>query len=42
MLAISDAMALVLMELKQFSRKDFGLRHHGGYLGVQARHETGD
>lgn len=37
MLAISDALALVLMELKQFSRTDFGLRHHGGYLGAQAR-----
>jgi len=36
MLAISDAIALVLMELKQFSRGDFGLRHHGGYLGAQA------
>jgi arabinose-5-phosphate isomerase len=36
MLAISDAIALVLMELKQFSRSDFGLRHHGGYLGAQA------
>jgi arabinose-5-phosphate isomerase len=37
MLAISDAVALALMELKQFSRNDFGLRHHGGYLGTQAR-----
>jgi arabinose-5-phosphate isomerase len=37
MLAISDAIALALMELKQFSRTDFGLRHHGGYLGTQAR-----
>jgi arabinose-5-phosphate isomerase len=37
MLAISDAIALVLMELKQFSAADFGLRHHGGYLGTQAR-----
>jgi arabinose-5-phosphate isomerase len=37
MLAISDAIALVLMELKQFSKSDFGLRHHGGYLGTQAR-----
>jgi arabinose-5-phosphate isomerase len=36
MLAISDAIALVLMELKQFSRTDFGLRHHGGYLGARA------
>jgi arabinose-5-phosphate isomerase len=37
MLAISDAIALALMELKQFSRFDFGLRHHGGYLGTQVR-----
>jgi arabinose-5-phosphate isomerase len=37
MLAISDALALVLMELKQFSRTDFGLRHHGGYLGTRVR-----
>jgi len=37
MLAISDAIALALMELKQFSRSDFGLRHHGGYLGTQLR-----
>ncbi|MES1261772.1 MAG: SIS domain-containing protein [Acidobacteriota bacterium] len=37
MLAIGDALALTLMELKGFSRQDFGLRHHGGYLGKQAR-----
>jgi arabinose-5-phosphate isomerase len=37
MLAIGDALALVLMELKGFSRHDFGLRHHGGYLGRAAR-----
>lgn len=37
MLAISDAIALALMELKKVSRADFGLRHHGGYLGTQAR-----
>jgi arabinose-5-phosphate isomerase len=37
MLAISDALALALMELKGFSREDFGLRHHGGYLGRAAR-----
>ncbi len=37
MLAISDALALVLMELKGISRHDFGLRHHGGYLGRKAR-----
>ncbi len=37
MLAISDALALVLLEAKGFTRHDFGLRHHGGYLGRQAR-----
>lgn len=37
MLAIGDAIALVLMELKGFSRHDYGRRHHGGYLGRAAR-----
>jgi len=37
MLAISDAIALTRMELKGVSRHDFGLRHHGGYLGRKAR-----
>ena len=37
MLAISDALALTAMELKEVSRHDFGLRHHGGYLGKKAR-----
>jgi arabinose-5-phosphate isomerase len=37
MLAIGDAVALALMELKGFTRHDFGLRHHGGYLGKRAR-----
>jgi arabinose-5-phosphate isomerase len=37
MLAIGDALALVLMELKGFTKHDFGLRHHGGYLGHKAR-----
>jgi len=36
MLAISDALALVLMELKGITREDFGRRHHGGYLGRKA------
>jgi arabinose-5-phosphate isomerase len=40
MLAISDALALVLMELKGFSPHDFGLRHHGGYLGRKARSDN--
>ncbi len=37
MLALGDALALVLMEKKKFTREDFGLRHHGGYLGLKAR-----
>jgi len=37
MLAISDALALLLMELKNFTREDYGRRHHGGYLGKKAR-----
>ena len=30
MLAISDAIALALMEQKGVTREDYGLRHHGG------------
>lgn len=37
MLAISDAIALSLMELKGVTREEFGLRHHGGYLGRKVR-----
>ena len=37
MLAISDALALALMEQNEVSREDYGLRHHGGYLGRAAR-----
>lgn len=37
MLAISDALALTLMELKGVTREDYGLRHHGGYLGRKVR-----
>jgi len=40
MLAIGDAIALTLMELKGFSRRDFGLRHHGGYLGRKSRSDN--
>ncbi len=39
MLAISDALALLLMEQKGFTAEDFGKRHHGGYLGKKAREE---
>ena len=37
MLAISDAIALALMEQKGVTKEDWGLRHHGGYLGRAAR-----
>ena len=37
MLAISDAVALALMEKKGVTRRDWGMRHHGGYLGRAAR-----
>ena len=37
MVAISDALALVVMESKNFTKKDYGLRHHGGYLGKKAK-----
>lgn len=37
MLAIGDALSLVLMELRGTTREDYGLRHHGGYLGRQVR-----
>ncbi|MCZ6887977.1 MAG: SIS domain-containing protein [Gammaproteobacteria bacterium] len=37
MLAISDAVAMALMEQKGITRQDWGKRHHGGYLGREAR-----
>lgn len=37
MLAISDAVAMATMEAKGFTKEDYGLRHHGGYLGRKAR-----
>lgn len=37
MLAISDALALTVLERRGITRADFGLRHHGGYLGERAR-----
>ncbi len=37
MLAISDAIALALLEQKGVTREDYGMRHHGGYLGRKAR-----
>ncbi len=40
MLAISHAIALALMEQKGVTREDYGLRHHGGYLGRAAREDN--
>jgi len=37
MLAISDAVALTLMELKAFTKEDYGRPHHSGYLGSITR-----
>ena len=37
MLAITDALALVIMEERGFTKEDFALRHHGGYLGEKSR-----
>ncbi len=37
MLAISDALAIAVMERKEFTKDQWGLRHHGGYLGRAAR-----
>lgn len=44
MLAISDALALTLMELKGFTKEDYGMRHHKGYLGsiTKNRSEPGN
>lgn len=39
MLAISDAIALTLMELKGFTTADYHARHHRGYLGSVTRPE---
>ncbi|MDF0661577.1 SIS domain-containing protein [Rhizobium ruizarguesonis] len=37
MSAITDALTLVVMRRRGFTKRDYGLRHHGGYLGAQAR-----
>lgn len=40
MLAIGDALSLVVMERRGFTREEYGLRHHGGYLGQKAKQNT--
>ena len=39
MQAISDALALTLMELKGYTNHDYGMRHHKGYLGSITRQQ---
>lgn len=39
MLALADALALTTMQERGFSKHDFAVRHHGGYLGVKSREE---
>lgn len=40
MLALGDALALVLMQKKNFTKADYAKFHHGGYLGKKARLEA--
>ena len=42
MLAISDAIALTLMELKNFTKEEYGMRHHKGYLGAVTQKKYDD
>lgn len=37
--AIGDAITLTLLELKGFTRQDYAMRHHSGYLGAITRME---
>jgi len=40
MSAIGDALVVQMMKRIGFSRQDYALRHHGGYLGQKSRGET--
>ena len=37
MIVLTDALALLTMEEKGFTKEDFAMRHHGGYLGQKSR-----
>lgn len=37
MMALADALALLVMEERGFTKEDFAARHHGGYLGQKSR-----
>ncbi len=40
MMALGDALALVLMDRNGFTKADYAKFHHGGYLGRRARKEA--
>jgi arabinose-5-phosphate isomerase len=40
MMALGDALTLVLMERKRLTKSDYAKFHHGGYLGRKARKEA--
>jgi arabinose-5-phosphate isomerase len=39
MMALADALALTVMAERGFTKEDFAVRHHGGYLGKKLREE---
>lgn len=39
MAAMADALALATLAERGFTKEDFALRHHGGYLGKKSREE---
>lgn len=41
MIALTDALALTVMEQRGFTKHDFAVRHHGGYLGAKSREPQG-
>lgn len=36
MLGISDALTITVMKAREFTKQDYGIRHHAGYLGEMA------
>ena len=40
MTVIGDILVVNVMKLTGFTRQDYALRHHGGYLGHAARQEN--
>lgn len=38
---MGDALVVLLMEKIKFSSEDYSKRHHGGYLGVKSREQSG-